>query len=37
VLANKIVEYADWNLQNPNDYQKWLSEQAIITWKADIA
>ena len=36
VLANKIVEYADWNLQNLNDYQKWLSEQAIITWKADI-
>lgn len=36
VLANKIVEYADWNLKNLNDYQKWLSEQAIITWKADI-
>lgn len=36
VLSNKIVEYADWNLQNLNDYQKWLSEQAIIAWKVDI-
>ena len=36
MLAKKITEYDNWNLQNLNDYQKWLSEQAVKTWQADI-
>ncbi|CAN2042127.1 DUF262 domain-containing protein [Candidatus Magnetomoraceae bacterium gMMP-15] len=32
-LAQKVAEYDDWNLQNLNDYQTWLSEQAVNTWK----
>jgi len=31
-LAQKIAEYDEWNLQNLNDYQTWLSELAIRTW-----
>jgi len=32
-LAQKIAEYDAWNLQNLNDYQMWLSQQAVSTWK----
>lgn len=32
-LAKKIAEYDDWNLQNLNNYQLWLSEQAIKVWE----
>jgi len=32
-LALKIAEYDEWNLQNLNDYQTWLSELAIRTWE----
>jgi hypothetical protein len=34
-LAKKIAEYDEWNLQNLNDYQAWLAEQAVYTWKLD--
>ena len=34
-LARKIAEYDEWNLRNLNDYQAWLSEQAVNTWKMD--
>ncbi len=37
LLAKKISEYDEWDLQNLNDYQQWLSNQAVITWKVDIA
>jgi hypothetical protein len=32
-LAYKVAEYAEWNQQTVNDYQKWLAEQAVNTWK----
>ncbi|MDD5227721.1 MAG: DUF262 domain-containing HNH endonuclease family protein [Methylococcales bacterium] len=32
-LAKKIASYEKWNLQNLNDYQTWLSKQAVETWK----
>lgn len=31
-LAHKVAEYSEWNMQNLNDYQSWLSEQAVKTW-----
>jgi hypothetical protein len=31
-LAQKVAEYNEWNLQNLNDYQTWLSKQAVTTW-----
>jgi hypothetical protein len=33
VLAQKIAEYDEWNLPNLNDYQAWLAEQAVNTWR----
>ncbi len=36
ILAKKIAEYKEWNLQNLNDYQAWLAEQAVNTWQLDI-
>jgi predicted transcriptional regulator len=35
VLAKKIAEYDEWNLQNLNDYQAWLAEQAVYTWQVN--
>jgi hypothetical protein len=32
-LANKVAEYEHWNLQSLNDYQAWLSQQAVKTWQ----
>ena len=32
-LAQKVASYEQWNLPNVNDYQTWLSEQAVATWK----
>jgi uncharacterized protein with ParB-like and HNH nuclease domain len=32
-LAQKVASYEKWNLQNLNDYQTWLSKQAVDTWK----
>lgn len=32
-LARKVATYSQWNLQNLNAYQTWLSEKAIETWK----
>jgi hypothetical protein len=34
-LAKKIAEYDEWNLQNLNDYQAWLAEQAVYTWQVN--
>jgi hypothetical protein len=31
-LAQKVASYEEWNLQNLNTYQAWLSEQAVKTW-----
>jgi hypothetical protein len=31
-LARKVASYEQWNLQNLNAYQAWLSEQAVKTW-----
>jgi hypothetical protein len=28
----KVAEYDEWNIQNLNDYQAWLSKQAVNTW-----
>ena len=36
LLAQKVSEYAEWNLQNVNHYQRWLAEQAVSTWTIDI-
>ena len=35
VLANKVAEFDEWNLEAVNDFQKWLSEQAVQTWRVD--
>jgi len=32
-LAQKVATYPEWNLPNLNDYQAWLSKQAVATWK----
>jgi len=32
-LAQQVASYDKWNLQNLNDYQAWLSKQAVGTWK----
>jgi hypothetical protein len=32
-LARKVASYEEWNLQNLNAYQAWLSEQAVKTWQ----
>lgn len=32
-LAQKVASYDKWNLQSLNDYQAWLSKQAVETWK----
>lgn len=32
-LAQKVASYDEWNLRNLNDYQAWLSQQAVETWK----
>ena len=32
-LARQVATYSAWNLQNLNDYQAWLSKQAVETWK----
>jgi len=32
-LAKKVAEYEEWNIQNLNHYQAWLTEQAVNTWK----
>jgi len=32
-LAQKVASYEKWNTQNLNDYQAWLSKQAVETWK----
>lgn len=32
-LASKVAEYQCWNLDAVNDFQKWLSQQAVNVWK----
>lgn len=34
-LASKVTEYAEWNLETVNDFQKWMSKQAVNVWKVD--
>lgn len=34
-LAEKVSEYGVWNLEKVNDFQKWMSEQAVNTWKVN--
>ncbi len=34
-LAQKVAEYEEWNIENLNNYQLWLAEQAVNTWKLD--
>ncbi|HEP1587072.1 TPA: DUF262 domain-containing protein [Klebsiella pneumoniae] len=34
-LALKVTEYAEWNLEFVNDFQKWMSQQAVNVWKVD--
>jgi len=31
-LASKVTEYAEWNLEAVNDFQKWMSQQAVKVW-----
>ena len=35
-LAQKVATYSEWNLPNLNDYQAWLSRQAVATWKVAV-
>jgi len=32
-LAIKVAEYTVWNLDAVNDFQKWMSQQAVDVWK----
>lgn len=32
-LAIKVAEYTVWNLDAVNDFQKWMSQQAVNVWK----
>ncbi|ANG91669.1 DUF262 domain-containing HNH endonuclease family protein [Enterobacteriaceae bacterium 155047] len=34
-LALKVTEYEEWNLESVNDFQKWMSQQAVNVWKVD--
>jgi len=34
-LASKITEYENWSLEKVNDFQKWMSEQAVKAWKVN--
>jgi hypothetical protein len=34
-LAQKVSESEKWNLNSVNDYQKWMSELAVKTWRVD--
>ncbi|WP_353570520.1 DUF262 domain-containing HNH endonuclease family protein [Candidatus Albibeggiatoa sp. nov. BB20] len=34
-LAKEIAKYDDWNMQTLNQYQSWLAEQAVNTWRVD--
>ncbi len=34
-LAQKVAEYENWNLQNLTDYQEWLAQQAVKTWRVN--
>ncbi|MDC5849483.1 DUF262 domain-containing protein [Vibrio europaeus] len=34
-LAIKVSEYDVWNLESVNEQQKWMSEQAVKTWRVD--
>lgn len=34
-LASKVAEYQRWNLDSVNDFQKWLSQQAVNVWKVN--
>jgi len=33
VLARKVASYKAWNLLTMNQYQLWLAQQAVATWK----
>jgi len=35
-LALKISQHTEWDLQNLNSYQSWLSDQAIKVWNVDV-
>lgn len=34
-LAKKVSEYDVWNLESVNQFQLWLAEQAVQTWRVD--
>jgi hypothetical protein len=34
-LAKQVAEYDSWDLRNLNDYQEWLANQAVKTWRVD--
>lgn len=34
-LAEKIAQSEHWNLRELNNYQFWLAEQAVLTWRID--
>ncbi len=34
-IARKVAQYEEWNLANVNEYQLWLAEQAVRTWRVD--
>ena len=34
-LAEKVASYKNWDLYNLNNYQAWLADQAVATWRVD--
>lgn len=35
LLAQKVTDYDEWNLDSVNEQQRWLAEKAIQTWRVD--
>jgi hypothetical protein len=34
-LAEQVAKAESWDLRELNNYQRWLGEQAIKTWRVD--
>jgi len=34
-LAEKAANYEEWNKQSVDEFQYWMAQQAVETWKID--
>ena len=35
-LVEKAASYEEWNKQSVDEFQYWMAEQAVETWKIDL-